>query len=457
MCSTAVDTPYRPRHSPIARRPRDMVPPADTPPKPTPVSGAAGFLLIVTACSSPITGGQTGDGSGVLPEPEPDQIIDATLAAPCEYEREPIPDGDAGSVGVSANEVLDFAVDTFETDITWPEDPNATVEYGPETSGGVQIAIRRGEGSAELLVPSADAGADFGCPPTLAVPVDVTVESEGGALRESFRTELRSISPELATFAVRIRADDLGGDLELERGPEDHELRSVVISGFVSPHGTAGTLTMQSGSGPDDELPLDAHWPSESCATTPYRQQELPIADDARVEGRDFERLRAATRALSPIPLRWSDGTESELTLTPLAGGRVCLADLGGAPRLRASVELELLSADGRLQGTLPGTLTDTALPGEPLWLSVAAELELEPAEFASRIELDGFRPEDFERVQANLWLDAGNGLSGGISIVGIDACDGATSDPVQSCDYSPVLDAGLGELPLTEDEPIVP
>jgi hypothetical protein len=414
--------------------------------------------LIITACSSPIAGGQTGDGSGVLPEPEPDQVIDTQVAPPCEYDREPVDDADDSAVGVSATEVLGFAEDTFDTDILWPEDPYAAAEYGPETSGGVQVEIRRGNGSAELLVPGGDAGVGVGCPPTLSVPVDVTVETEGGALREAFSAELLAISPELATFAVRIAADDLGGTLELENAPEGSELRSVTISGFVSPHGAAGSLEVHSGAGSEDEVVVQAaHWPAQGCGGELFQQPEIVLPAGAEVEGRTYAALRDALVTASPIPLQWSDGAESELTITPGRDSRACLSNQGGAPRLRAAADLELASADGRLAGTLPGTLTDIAPPGDALWLHVDANTELDAAEFAGRITLEGFEPGDFERVQTSLYLDVGESVTGGIAVVGIDACQGEAPEPVMSCEYSPVLDAGLGEFRITKDEPIVP
>jgi hypothetical protein len=386
-----------------------------------------------------------------------------TLVRPdCDYNAQPVADADDSELGVSADDLLAYAEGEFATDIEWPDDPYAQVSYSTEDAGGVRLVVRRRKGSASYLSTASDAGARSDCPPTLSVPVEVSVETDGGALDETFDTELRASSADLATFVATIDAERLSGTLRVASVSADYEFDSVTLSGFVSAFGTAGFVEANSATGPGDEVTTRAaHWPSEGCAPdVRFGQPELSLDDNANIDGRDFASLRSAAQALSPVPLRWSDGSETELSLTVDGPSRVCLREQQGAARLRAAVDLGLSSADGRLEGRLPGLLVDQSAAGQPMWLVVSAQAELGPREFAQTLSLDGFDPGDFELVQANLWLDAGDVPTGGFTVLGLSACQGAPDvepEPALGCEYAPLFDAGLGEFDAARSEPIVP
>lgn len=437
-----------------------MVPPADKTPHPTPVSGAAGFLLIV-ACNTPITGGQTGDGSGVLPEPEQD--IAVVSRPQCEYRAEPIGRDDETPGGLSVDDVLAFAEGSFESEIAWPDDPEATVRYGPRAAGAVQVDVRRRGARAQYLTPRLDAGAGSGCPPLLSVPVEVTIVTADGALDQTMATELRASSTDVATFSVTVPADELSGGLRLSEAPRGFELRSITFSGFLSPFGTAGSVAIAAGTAAEgsETSAQAALWPSEGCdEQRRYAQPEIVVAAAVRAAGRTARELLDAASDASPVPLRWSDGSDTTLEFGVEPVGKACVFEAGGSLRLRRGVEFALDSADGRLEGALAGFVTDVSAADEPLRVQLWGELDTVGAQLPDRLRLEGVGAEEFERVRAQLWLDVGDPPTGSFTVLGVgEPCSDPepAAEPDLGCEHATLLDAGLGEFLLTEDEPVVP
>src|SRR5690606_28060594 len=119
----------------------------------------------------------------------------------------------------------------------------------------------RDKSAARLLEPAeSDGGVNPSCDPLLAIGVTIDFATEGGALRESFETELRATSRDIALFSTVIPARDLEGRLELRAAPATVSLDSVLLDGFLSTLGTAGTVQVvfaDANSGATDDAPVD--------------------------------------------------------------------------------------------------------------------------------------------------------------------------------------------------------
>src|SRR5690606_11399308 len=139
---------------------------------------------------------------------------------------------------------------------------------------------------------------------------------------------------------------------------------------------TAGTVQVvfaDANSGATDDAPVDprfggtpaAYWPSETCGgeTAIHGPPGIVVEPGAEVAGQSLAKLAAVVEASSPVALTWSDGRASRLRLE-LSPTRTCAVDQGGTLRLRGDVEVSFATDDGALSGTLPGTLSDDAIPG---------------------------------------------------------------------------------------------
>jgi hypothetical protein len=307
------------------------------------------------------------------------------------------------------------------------------------------------------------------CDPLLAIPVTVDFETEGGALRETFGTELRVTSLDLANFSATLPAESLSGELELERAPRDVTLQSITIDGFVSPFGTAGSVgvTLTSGeTGSDSELAVDslaasataAYWPSATCdpQAAAYGVAGTVVDSDEAVGGQRFVDLVEALEAFSPLPLSWSDGRKSAFRFELETGPDACVVDQGGSLRLRGSVEVTFSTEDGAISGTLPGQLSDDGGAEDGPWVSLSSNAFLPPSEFLKAVTLEGIDVAGYEQVSFNLFLGGSESLTGGLSISGTESCGETPEAPelVSAC-ASPLVDAGLGEFtPI--DGPVV-
>lgn len=424
------------------------------------VLGAASFLLVLGGCNRPITGGQTGDGSGVLPEPEVTGIM-SIAPGDCDYVERAVDAGEETPLGFRPDALLGYAEATFETDLEWLEEPSSGVGYGPGGSSALQLSIAASARAPKVLEPVAgDAGAGPLCPPLLAVPVTVTVVSEDGGLDESVETELRASTDELAEFRVRIPKREFRGSLQLRDAPHGVELESVSLTGFVSARGTAGSVDVVV-SGPEESSAgfaggMAAHWPRASCddSALGWVTPALVVTPGTKVRGQTFYELLDTMEAVSPVSLRWSDGRETQFHFELESAGPVCATPVDGALRLRGGASIRAWTDDGVLEGTLPGRLSDDTL-GETLRSYLSSDLHLPPSEFAQLVTFQGIAFDQYDRVDFSLGLSGGDAPAGSLTLSGSSACE--TEPPaaeLQSCS-SPLGDAGLGALPEISPSPL--
>jgi hypothetical protein len=116
--------------------------------------------------------------------------------------------------------------------------------------------------------------------------------------------------------------------------------------------------------------------------------------------------------------------------------------------RLRGDVDVSFTTDDGAVSGLLPGTLSDDGVPGEESGVSLNSSAFLPTDEFLDVVTLTGISVDGFDEVSFNLFLGGGESATGGLSITGTQACEGAPDAPdaVAEC-FSPLFEAGLGEL----------
>jgi hypothetical protein len=436
--------------------------------------GCAVSFAALSACSDPITGGQTGDGSEVLgpSAPTPNLDIQISQAADCKGVARRLDALDSDTpLGFTAADILAFAEGSFATDIGWlPASDAAGFGFAPETTNGLSLSVAAGDDAFIVEPEEVDGGVPEGCAPYLVVPVTVSVESEGGALNETFDTELLASTLELATFAHSVPAATLEGSLELVDAPPGVALASVVIAGTVSELGTLGRVSVTT-TGADDEIlnsdgeataveTLAARWPAAVCAGTElgYNEPGIVVASDQTVGQLDLAEALAQLRGRSPIALRWQADDGSEISASTLSaefelGNEACALESGGRFALAAPVQVHLASADGKLEADVGGRFdAQPGLDGALGWTSVSVNFEASAAEFAEQVRLNGVNVDGYDRI--SFWLNlsletTSDQLSGSLSISGQEstACVAAPEpEALVSCPV-PVLGAGIGPI----------
>jgi hypothetical protein len=325
--------------------------------------GAGGLVLLVAGCSP----------AAVLQEEEP---VFPFLPAPsgCVSVVERLEHLDQPSpLGFSAVEVLARVSGDSASPLVWlppAQSPAYELDYGPERGvSNVRLNVAAAEGDVlyRREVPASGAPEDLECAPAvLEVPVQVTIQSSGQALNETFRTQLRASTPYRAEFTQSLDPSSLGGgfqftnlsSLDPERsfsagplslhvtlweGGSQGSLQTFIQSAYAKP-----SAELRPRLEPPGEPPSVAVWPSaQSC---PEDSSSLP--SDAPLLGFSVDDVLHALAKSGERELEWANGDTTALDLefvTPAS--ELCQA---ASETLDFDALVRARTRDGRLDAELP-------------------------------------------------------------------------------------------------------
>jgi hypothetical protein len=278
-------------------------------------------------------------------------------------------------LGFSAADILAFSSGTRQETIRWnpqlpgvalsPESGEQEVTITVTASGEprfVQPKPRESNGAEDLLIDIED-----GCFSWVEIDVDVTVETSGGALDESFEGVLRAHSPLTSSIFYGPAPDELGGDFAVAVSGdfEGFTLAQLGLNIRFSPYGAGGTfdglLEMSSGGavtgGPGGMKPF-ADFGAGTCGED---ADGFTVGLDDEVEGATLQDALDMFAADDEVELTWENGatTTSSLTFAPATQGGCVLLDNESVGDLTLLTEgtLSMTSADGRLDGEWPGRI----------------------------------------------------------------------------------------------------
>jgi hypothetical protein len=315
----------------------------------------------------------------------------ASLGGFCEADKEVLASADAMTeLGFSAADVLAFAAGSHEEAITWHDSELATL--GPEKGAHrVTITLTHGDGEVRFMRPKPSnsqggrdiggiepaiapaptpgvavdlpAGVSVGCQPWIEVDVHVTVESDGGALDESFDATLRTRNQLLGAVYAQPDPAKLGGSFAPEQ---------ILIAGFkLVQLGLEVAFTPFGVSGKFDGIFEQRSDDSVSAAAgggAPFAQigragcagyyGAFPVDLDDMVQASSGADVLDLVGSAGDLAVRWSDGSSTTATLafTPESGACVLLDNqFAGDVTLIVGGEIALHSADGKLDTHWPG------------------------------------------------------------------------------------------------------
>lgn len=330
---------------------------------------------------------------------------------------------DAGTaLGVSANQVLEFAGGTHTVSLAWLD---TNVEYGPE-SGRSEITLtveplaahwvdrspRTISGGSEegTLI---DIGTPLdGCRDSLKIDARITVSTQGGALAETVDTVLEASDADFASGRFSIDLAAIAGTFEATpQVPRNSEVTRSSLGfelGF-SEYGAVGALNLISefrtldgnavGIGGAGAI---AHFPADNyCGTT----NAFSVTAEQAVRGVSMAAALDALNTDEPVAVRYRSGASSVLDIAFTSNEeRVCVSfgrdelyngEASGAV-LEFAGRVTLESADGRIDGSFPVTISTQTQNGE-LRTSASAQQSTQdvtqaaalPATFGVQDEID--------------------------------------------------------------------
>lgn len=383
------------------------------------------WVALVASCGGTSTGnpydrGTGGEHSGNSGQCEEQRAMELELDAESE-------------LGFSARDVLDHAGEQREETLRWRALNG--VSYGPESGTQALTFGITPTGKARFVeyVPKSS-GFEIAsdCGEQLEIPVEVTLQSAQGALDERFTTVLTARSVELGRIYHRLKAEDLGGSLELTAS-DGFEFTELSVSIQTSRFGVQGSLTpsLQKTSG--DSVAQSAtgtlaSWGPEGC------EAGMRVPSDAAVADFSADDALALLTQHTDAAAAWKGGeaTTVEFSFEPgLDGACAVLEQSAFAPpgadgavgTLRIPGTLQATTADGLLNASWSATLT--AKPNEHGALSgLALEVLADAAGGAHGFTDADVSAYDFANVRAMLTLSAAGAWSGDASLTGYESAN---------------------------------
>lgn len=336
-------------------------------------------LLACAACTSDRPDG-TSTGNPV-PDPDAgpgDNDHEGDLAAGgyCEAgEMTPLGLNEESPLGFSAADILAFSEGTHEEKIRWnPQLPGVAIspESGEQeitltvTASGeprfVQPKPPKNNGAEDLLI-----DIESGCASWVEIDVDVTVETSGGALDETFEGVLRAQSPLTSSIFYGPDPDELGGDFAVAVSGdfEGFTLAQLGLNIRFSPYGAGGTFNGLLERRSDDTVTAGPGgmkpYADFGAGTCGENADGFTVGLDDEIEGATVQDALDMFGADDEVELTWETGATTTSTMTFAAatqGGCVLLNnEVTGDLTLLTEGTLSMTSADGRLDGEWPGRI----------------------------------------------------------------------------------------------------
>jgi hypothetical protein len=270
-------------------------------------------------------------------------------------------------LGFRATDIIAFAAGDSSSTIQWSSIPNVT--FGPEAGRqSLSLNVAYGGGEVDYVRSLPKEGGGASCSDHLSIAVSVRLQTQGGALDETFDGKLTATTPFFATLTQPLDLEKLTGTFTVMS--TTGSAQQLTVQAVLSALGTTGQLTSDIEVSTADSVGVTdvryGVWPaSDACKISGADSPGLPAALDVSIvsfTGQDgLNRFNTAGTALA---MGWNDGSSSALSIaaTPQGDGCVRFTDSTGASRLLAAfpVQLNAVTADGRLNGGYPAELTIT-------------------------------------------------------------------------------------------------
>jgi hypothetical protein len=284
--------------------------------------------------------------------------------------------------------------------------------------------------------------------------VQVTVETNGGALDESFDAVLRTQDAVAAYIYVHPDPDALNGSFTASSGIEGFALEQLDLGITLTPFGASGSFSGVFVMHSDDGVSAGAGGgPFATFGRASCADGGFAVGPNDEVEGVTVSDVLELAQATSSVELTWEDGamTTSTLTFTPDGedGGCVQLNNaMQGDVTLLVYGTLAMASEDGRLDGEWEGRIEARADEGGAITAQfILQDKDLESPEGDVNVaygfpsaedDVSGF---DFAGITVNVTLASGADPTGEVKLSGFTQADCAT-EPVPP-DQDP--DMGMG------------
>lgn len=439
------------------------------------------FALALLACAACTSDRPDGTSTGnPLPDPDgggrdPDDAEgngDLATGGFCEAgEMTALGLNEDSPLGFSAADILAFSAGTHEAAIRWnPQLPGVTLspESGEQeititvTASGeprfVQPKPPENNGAEDLLIDIEGSG----CASWVEIDVDVTVETSGGALDESFEGLLRAQSPLTSSIFYGPEPDELGGEFAVAVSGdfEGFTLAQLGLNIRFSPYGAGGTFNglLQRSTGdavtaaPGGMKPY-ADFGAGTCGDN---ADGFTVGLDDEIEGATVQDALDMFGAHDEVGLTWETGatTASTMTFAPATQGGCVLLDneVTGDLTLLTEGTLSMTSADGRLDGAWPGRIEAHVEDGGSIsrvvyMLQAKLPEHSEPgANAAYGFPNDEIASFDGASVNVDVTVTAGS-VTGAVALTGFIQADCAQTPPDEpGSDADPMVDPGGGQ-----------
>jgi hypothetical protein len=292
------------------------------------------------------------------------------------------------ALGFSAETVLAFAGGTHTEALAWLDSTSA---YGPE-SGRSEVTLtveplaahfverspRTSSGGGGLAI---DLAPLDNCRDSIKIDVRIGLSTQGGALAETVDTVLEAAAADFASGSFAIDLAAIAGSFEATPAvPANSELTrsSLQFALGFSQYGAVGSMSLSNefrsldgnaaGVGGGGEV---AHFPADDYCG---QANSVSVTADQAVRGVSMAAALAGLNSDGPVLVRYRGGANSTLDVSFASNEeRVCVSfdrdqqyngEAGGAA-LKFSARATLESADGRIDGSIPVTITAQTVSGE--------------------------------------------------------------------------------------------
>lgn len=330
------------------------------------------LALLVGGCSpdnasthgaDEIAGGQTGDenrdtgGAGSTGQ--------GSLCG--EVHRRPVQSADEElAPGLSERSLMELATGQWTERLYWNDSlelaATGTVGFGPE-SGVTELSLTLTATGAPAEVVEHGAGWDAGsggsgslpgpndpCAPALELPVEVKLDSSGGAFAERFETVVIAKSSKLARFDQTLPAADLAGALRFDLASrEGTSLSRLSFASTLSQHGSSGSAQPvwavdAGGAGGSGGAVWTSTPGAGSLATWPAagacNKGSVPVAPDSPGLVLSPQAVLDALTTANSAQLEFPDGASYAATLSITHEGQAACIGVEGPALADGSVKL---------------------------------------------------------------------------------------------------------------------
>lgn len=365
----------------------------------------------------------------------------------CESTPTPVELDETSSLGFSAADVIALAGGTHTETLAWLENESVESSGGDPTEVEVRIEFSESArfvdrepkqgGDDSLGEGGPDIAYESNCHDRLELEATLTLRTADGALDETVPVTVWAETERLAHATFSLDADELAGSLEVSvealPGFEPDGPPKLGFDVRIADVGFAGSVGVQATFQSDDGVAAGsvgsiARWPEDNPC-----QAGFPVA---AAQSSSVQQALDAFNDRGPLALEYEPAAEaSELSYAlSVTTGTVCEElDAAGAGELMFEGNLELTSADGTIDATLPVQVTTGLEEGELYFVQASmSESSEEPNQLLETLGIQAsvdFSGYEYGQVFFSASVNAGQ-LEGSLSARGADEADCVSNPP---------------------------